>query len=494
VDAVYGPRPGPIDAGFSWPVTALEWVSTTAFGGEVTGRLYAAGALFLIGFAAMVLLRRARWYAQCLGGLVAMLNPWVYDRMVEGQWGLVAGAGGLFLWLAAWEELQRRPSRTTAGAVALVGAGTAAFAPHFLPLLVLLALFGGLATRVWHRRERLVWTAASQAAFAVLLLYGILPFFLGSSSGTYGAVSHVGRGEFEFFRAADSAGHGLLLDLIGLFGYWGERTGRFALATNGWSAWPAASLALVAAAGAGALLRRERAWLICAGAIGLALSASTALHGGASAAAWLADRLPLFGAYREPQKASVLWLLAVATLTAAAVEGVASRRGELPGLLLAEALALAALLPAGYAELRSLPGIVKPARYPVSWQAAADELEREVPAGARVVVLPWHLYQPLPFAGSRLAANPARVFFPGRLIVPDDPELPGEISTRHRSIDLAARSPKGCSLARAIGAEESSWALVLDTPGGVADAASLRRCGFALRSGGKRGPWVLELP
>ena len=41
--------------------------------------------------------------------VLAVLNPWVYDRFVEGQWGVLNAASGLFLWIAAWEGLKERP-------------------------------------------------------------------------------------------------------------------------------------------------------------------------------------------------------------------------------------------------------------------------------------------------------------------------------------------------------------------------------------------------
>ena len=87
VDIVFGPRPGPVLPGFGAPVSWLQAAAVDVLGGEATGKIYAIGALFLAGFAPMILFRRASWYAQCAAGFLGALNPWVYDRMVEGQWG-----------------------------------------------------------------------------------------------------------------------------------------------------------------------------------------------------------------------------------------------------------------------------------------------------------------------------------------------------------------------------------------------------------------------
>ena len=69
VDIVFGPRPGPLLPGFGAPVSGLQAAAVDVLGGEATGKIYAVGALFLAGFAPMILFRRARWYARCVAGL-----------------------------------------------------------------------------------------------------------------------------------------------------------------------------------------------------------------------------------------------------------------------------------------------------------------------------------------------------------------------------------------------------------------------------------------
>ena len=56
--------------------------------------------------------------AQGPAGWLGALNPFVYDRVMEGQFGVAAGIGAVFLWLAAWAALQESPrmSRLLPGA------------------------------------------------------------------------------------------------------------------------------------------------------------------------------------------------------------------------------------------------------------------------------------------------------------------------------------------------------------------------------------------
>src|ERR1044072_7929922 len=130
LDIVFGPRPGHVGLDVSTPAAALQAGAVRLFGGDIAGRLYAVGSLFLAGFGRMVLFRRAPWYAQSAAGFLGALNPFVYDRFVEGQWYVVIATAGLFLWLAAWETLEARPDLMRALLLAVCGAAIVSFDPH----------------------------------------------------------------------------------------------------------------------------------------------------------------------------------------------------------------------------------------------------------------------------------------------------------------------------------------------------------------------------
>jgi hypothetical protein len=209
----------------------------------------------------------------------------------------------------------------------------------------------------------------------------------------------------------------------------------------------------------------------------------------------LSDRIPLAGAYREPQKWSALWLLALVTLSAGAVESVARLPRPRPGSIrraaapaLAYVLILAALLPAGINQIRAVPSIVDPVEYPDYWYRTEDYLRRSVPPDEPVVVLPWHLYQPLAASEGRLVANPARVFFPGRLVMPQNLEIPGrftDVTSRYDRIGavIEQEGHGSCAVAEAIRKEDVSWVLVLDGMEAREVTLTLRRCGLSLVQG-----------
>ena len=487
VDSVFGPQAPLSWGGVGAPLTLL----THLLGGALAGRLYVAGALYLCGFGPMVLLRRRSWLAQLPAGLLGALNPWVYERLIEGQWGIAAALGILFLWLAGWEALQRKPGWRRAALCALLGWSAVVLDVRTVGMLVVLAGASLLWHRAWRNRSWLRWGAASFLILGAMLLYAVPPFFLGHGNGTYYAVQHFSKADLVGFRAAASPTYGLWPNLAGLYGFWAERLGRIPLLNAGAPWWPLSTAALVALAVAGAFARRERAWLLPAGLFGLALAGSTATGVGQNVFLWLMERVPLVGAYREPEKWSELWLLALVVLGAEAVIWLATRPGprwaaELAGVA-ATVMVLATLFPAGAGALRELPATILPVQYPAGWTRAAAYLQEHVSPQAPVVVLPWSLYEELPFTGKVLTANPAHVVFPGNLISPNDLQIPGVVSEAKAPGNLAqvAAHPRtgSCALQRTLRRLGVHWAIVEPAPVGSADAEALLACGFHVRSG-----------
>ena len=496
IDAVFGPRAPLSLGGFGAPISLL----THLLGGGLAGRLYLAGTLFLCAFGPMVLLRSRSWLAQIPAGLLGALNPWVYQRLIEGQCGVAAALGFLFLWLAAWDALQARPGWRRSAICALAGWAAVVVDQHAIGMLLVLAGASLLWNRAWRNRPWLIWGAASFLILGAMLLYALPPFFLGHSNGSYYAVQHFGRADLVEFRATASARYGLWPNLIGLYGFWAERLGRIPSLKAGALWWPVATSALVALAIVGAFVRRGRAWLLPVGVLGLLLAGSTATGVGQNVFLWLMERLPLVGAYREPEKWSDLWLIALVVLGAEAVSWLASRRAPLWAGELAVPVALvmvaATLFPAGVGVLREVPATVLPVQYPLGWIQTAAYMQAHVPSQDQVVVLPWTLYEELPFTGNLLTANPASVVLPGRLISPNDLQIPGALTEARSPGNLASvaifPNLKSCDLQKTLLKLGVHWAIVEPASGGAADAAALLGCGFRLRSGSLPGLVLLQ--
>ena len=463
VDAVFGPKAPPFIGGFYAPIWAVEKASVILFGGAVTGKLYLFIVLFFASFLPMCVLRRLSWPAQVFAGALGVLNPWTYDRLVEGQWTVIASCDGLFLWLLVWDWLRQRPTAIRALSLALSTLIVVSFSPHFSGILLVLAVACLIGARSWRSKAELRALALATAASVVALAPGAVLFFTGA--------------------------HPLgLLDLFGLYGYWGERLGRFPVATAHWWWIPAAGV-LVGLSVAGAFIDRRRAWLLAAGYFGIAVSLVLAANWGTTAFGWLAQHVSPLRGYREPEKWSALWLVALVCLGAVAVSAVHRARPIAPPLrAVAVAVAFLAVVVPGATEMHGAGSLLVPLRYPSGWYAASRYLSGAESPGARVLVLPWHLYETLPFAGRRPVENPAPVFFPGHILSSQSDDIPGDSPGVLSPLTAERQLSAPCSLAAVVKRERAQFVVVESAVGAEArsDVTRLISCGMVseVRSAG----------
>jgi hypothetical protein len=272
-----------------------------------------------------------------------------------------------------------------------------------LVLLVALAVL----VRGPQRLTRLGSIGIGSALACAASLYWLLPV-----PGLTALWHHVGAAQLRVYGTVSDHTWGLEGAVAGLYGYWNDPDPIKAHL----AAWPLIAAALIALAVWGLAHRRHDpvAWAVAgAAAFGflLALGARGPLTGTLFRAAL--DHFAVLRSFREPQKGVALLAFGYAYLGGAAAGEV---RGHLhlPNWrrLAAPFTAVLLLLPliAGYRELGGLWNSLGTSTYPRSWSEARTVLSREA-AGSRTLVLPWHGYFALTFAGHRVVANPAASYF-----------------------------------------------------------------------------------
>ncbi len=495
VDTTWGPHSPPLQAGFYRLIALLARVGVRTLGGATSGKIYVLAVLVLCAAGPMVALRRHPLWVRALCGAVGVFNPWVYERIVEGQWTVAAAGASLFLWLAAFDHFEERPGPFGAALVALTSAVVVAFSPGFIAMLAILAgsrvafgvhASGKRSADLEDTRERRRWLTVAVLLTTAVLIVGALQFAFGHGAESYERVKTFGAADLKFFRSQGSP-HGLPVRLLGLSGFWAERTGRFEPLDAGAAWWPAAALALCVLVFLGAWMDRARSWLLVAGTIGLVISGSTAIAPARDAVAFVDRHVPVLFGFREPEKFAALWLVAVVMLLGSLLTALDRRAraiGSRAGLFAAVAATIAVVLALGGArEPQFLARTLRPVAYPEDWYSAARYLRAH--PGGRTAVLPWHHYLGLSFARGRVVQNPADVFFPGDLLVSQDPEISTTASGPAADIRDAAAAPRpaGCRLGRALRAHGVHHVVVLPTLEGPTELADLLHCGFTLVHG-----------
>lgn len=397
------------------PQDALLAVFSPVVDGGILVKAILIVALWSAGYGAAVLARRfvsASTGAQLVAATLALWNPYVAERLLQGHWSLLAGYAAL-----PWTALAAARIRTATGATessttqrfgSLGGwaALTASFAAAGLtPTGSLLAAVIGLA--LIGRRALLPAT--------VLWVATCAPWLTATALGS-GAEPSDPAGVSAFAARAEPW-LGTLGSLAGLGGIWnGEavpasRTTPLALI---------GTLLLLSIVALGvravwALSRDGRALLVIA-AVAIVLPALGATSWGLGAGEWLMVHVPGAGLLRDTQKYVALAMPAYALCAAAACRTVAaaSRR-----LLTAALFILLIALP--MADLAwGVSGAMRPVHYPAGWQQVIDHID----APGDIAVLPGGMFRRFPYSGT------APVLDPAPRILPHDVLQTGELRVR----------------------------------------------------------------
>ena len=443
--------------------------------GEATAKLFIFGLLFVAVSTVYRAVPTGGFAPRAVGSVVYVFNPFVYGRLQYGQLFLLAGYAVL-----PWVALRLRNLLVKPGvATALIAA--LSFAILGILSIHLFLVAGGLGAVLV-----LTYTIAAKdkAAYlkrlvpALLLTvattlgasaYWVIPVLIGRGpEGTL--IGGIGGGDLTAYAAIPDQHLGLLPNLLGLYGFWAEGTGRFASMKDFVPLWPAVLLLLlvVGAIGAIAGFRQTRdritpwvAGLLVAAAIALILEAGTSQPMTSVLVKWL-DGVPIYRGMRDAGKWAALLALVYSQLIglgAAAILGwlgqgrtAAVTRDWLQPI--ATGLLLAFPLYYGNGLLFGTHGEIKPSQYPPGWYAADQVLAADHHA-RRALFLPWHEYMGLSFVQNQnhVVASPAPTFFSVPVLVSADPQVPGVLPPE--SPDQVAIS----SLVRDGG--QASWAEVL---------------------------------
>lgn len=451
------PRAVPQDA-------ALAVLSTVLDGGLVVKAVLLL-ALWAAGTGAAVLARRllnAPLYAQLVAVTVAIWNPYVAERLLQGHWSLLTGYAALPWTVIAALRLRDRHGTGRAGPAAWSALALCLAAAGLTPTGALLA--GALALLTVGPR-RIPGTA-------VLWLGTAAPWLVAAAlSGSAGEPSDPAG--IAAFAARAEPWLGTLGALAGLGGIWNAdavpatRTGPLALVGT------ALLLLLVLCGlrrllGAGlrdeTVLRRTLAGVAVAAVVLPALGA-TAI--GTAVGEQLVTAVPGAGLLRDTQKYVAL---AVPAYTLAAAAGAMTLARRAPA---AVAAVLIALLTLPLADLAfGVGGALRPVRYPAGWAEAAAAIDRAGHPGD-VAVLPGGMFRRFPWSG------PAPVLDPAPRLLPADVMQTGELPVRGGTVTGEGRRAATVERALLAGAPATEiaasgvgWILVEHrTPGPLGESA-----------------------
>lgn len=353
-----------------------------------------------------------------------MINPFVYDRFMAGQFGVLLGYCLLPWFAMSLRRFVHKPGWRSGTNLALWAAGMSIVSIHSLGWIVVLTAVAA----IFYARDRqaiasmVKFGSISGVIFAILGAYWIIPTIFGSgriadSLGTFTS------SERQAFATVDTNGTTQIGAVLGLQGFWEDTRQLYILPIDATPQWGLIELFVwvVLVTGMVASWRHKRrrtayVWTVMGVALLLALGA-----GGD----WMSAHIPFFAGFREPQKFVALVSLGYAYFMMYGAISVMSAAARLREWLAypAGVVLFAAVLAFTSPMLWGFYGQLSPVRYPDDWFAMNQLLDQQ-PARGKVLFLPWHLYMSFNFSG-RIIANPAADFFDRPLLTSDDPELDG---------------------------------------------------------------------
>lgn len=384
------------------PTDAVTWLAGLLLPGDLVQKLILFALLLLAGAGAARLTADCSTWARAAAVVLAVWNPYVYERLAIGQWALLVGYAAL-PWVAHL-ALRVTAGERRAWGLLLVPLAAAAWTSPSGGVLAVLVLVAVVAPRL----RELGWAVG---AGLLVNLPWIVP---GVLNGGDLAPDPLG---VEAFAARADTPWGVLASVLSLGGIWKESVTPFER-SSGLLTLAALALTLLALTGLALLVRaapRRYAGLLAVGVLGVVLALLPTVGPGRELTTWVVTSVPGGGLLRDSQK----WIALL-----------------VPGLLLGLAHALdrvaaweptrwvrpvAALLPA--VLLPSLAwglfGKLAPHDYPSDWFEARAVLQEAGAADDRSVVLPFGIYRRFDWNGGHAVLDPAWRFFPGEVITDD---------------------------------------------------------------------------
>jgi hypothetical protein len=433
----------------SWPIFFLIDFFPAAIPIWLAEKIIIFLIFFFIGYAAFRFLPLPRnKIVRLFSSLVYLLNPFVYERFLAGDWFLLAAYSLLPVLVCSLFAFIAHPIFVNGLKMFFVLYLIGIFSLHFLVIGVILVVASIICHLIWRLLVKdffYVATAAKNFFFSVIVFlalsaYWFIPavFFQQWRAGSFGSQ------HWSAFAASGRGSIGTVLNLLSLNGFWGEGqpwAKQFFWPQDSplfWLTSVAIAIFVLIGLVAGLSEKKTRSsvlFFLLLGVISFALAAGAGDVYWCGLNFWFYRHIPLWSGFRDSQKFCGWLALSYAALAgygAVFVSEKICRAKNILNIFLA-ILFLAIPVLWGWLFWFGFHGQLKSVQYPDSWLAARKIIDQDKSAN-KVLFLPWHGYFSLAFNNNFLTANPAKIFFGEKAIVGRSVEL-GEIYDQENSSD-----------------------------------------------------------
>ncbi|MDD5731935.1 MAG: hypothetical protein PHU42_03530 [Patescibacteria group bacterium] len=390
--------------------------------------------------------------------LFFLFNPFVYDRLMYGQFGVALSLGllawGFGFFLEFTREL-KTGQLIWSGALLGLSIAFCLQAMFFVGLLILICLIRLIGSDN-HNRAKTIFK--SILIIGALILVFNLNWILGSFMGKSNLNGFVRQGinhqDLVAFQTTGEGEWGTIENVVMMSGFWGKEQNRYIDLTKVRENWGRSFYLLLPLILLGIYVGlKDKKYRVLSLSLVLLFLTSAFLAvgikvtGAREVSIWLFDHLSLYHGFREPQK----WVMPIVLvygifLVLGAKRFFQTKIVEKNKILIAIILGMVVILQTPLL-LWGFGGQIKPVNYPRDWYEANDlilhnpqatldqakpdnnpntlkNLKNLNPCASKILFLPWHMYMSFPWDRT-VSINPAGTFFTCDVIVGTNMEWGG---------------------------------------------------------------------
>jgi len=359
--------------------------------------------------------------ARLFGGIFYAINPFVYERVMAGQWNLLLGYSLLPFFVVAVLDFFNNPDKNNAIKLAVFTTVITSIVIHFSLILACFFLIYGFIFILFHQGKIYSLTEYFLLFAGLVFLFNInwiLPTFLGKS-GLSETIGTFTPNDLIAFQSVEDKRFGLVFNLLSGYGFWPEVYKYFVIPKDIIFFWPLLSVSFILLSSYGVIkILKEKensllfllATLVVLFLLSLDFAGGIALKSFANTIFSLYDKFPFLYGFREPQKLVGVLMFCYAIFGSIGLSFLVTKVKK--SLLSALILIAFFISPFVYTPtvLGGFWGQLKPVFYPSSWTRANQILNSDRDKYL-TLFFPWHQYMKFNFNNGRIVANPAPNFF-----------------------------------------------------------------------------------
>ncbi|MDD4409524.1 MAG: hypothetical protein PHW52_02600 [Candidatus Pacebacteria bacterium] len=442
LDMVFGPEMQVVSGGDAFSngliVNYLIFVMSSIIPVWIVQKIILSGILVLIGYSAFKYLpigenKEARMFSS----LIYLANPFVYSRLLAGQWTHLMGYA--FLPLFFHQLLRLRENNGLMDVLKVFGAIflISLFSLHFCVMACMIFLVYGLyllGVTVTEKKDNFIILLRNLFIGGISFLIAISYWLVPALSRTSPIEQRLSLNHWEIFSAGSYKGVDVLLNVLSLNGFWGERNpwAKYFVWPQDtvffWVAFTLIMIFILIGLINGFRNKKYRELSVFFGILAIlsyvfSLGVSETVFKGFNL--WFYEHIPFWSGFRDSQKFSGILAYSYAVFAGlgfvAIYDYLKKTNQNYLNMFLSTVLVIPVLF--GCYTWGGLHRQFQPIQYPDSWAEAKKIIEKDT--DGKVLFLPWHLYISLDFNNKLVTANPALRYFGERIIYSKSVDMPG---------------------------------------------------------------------